>query len=183
MKRPAKERPIEYAHSETLEDLSRLMLYEEVDWGKHKVKELPLVSFGYHNCNAIALSDGRRAGLSHSNPEGTNILYQIEEMVGDFAVEPDKLKAIIVAGLGMENIKKYCRDLYIEVVGPSFQGDSYYNQRDERFFYPRDVLVLPSLREVVIYTHEGRRFRFFDSYSNFPRLRPPGKYFDLNPRS
>lgn len=164
-------RPKDYARPETLRDLSELKLYLEVDQGDSDTSGLSLVSFGYRRCNAIALMNGDKAGLCHTAPEGDNILYDAEKMVEDLGVPPKKLKAILVAGAGMETMEKYCKKLGIEVVN-SYQGDWYYDCDDKRLFYPRDVLLVPSSREVIIYTREGKIHKLFDPFSDFSESKP-----------
>lgn len=159
--------PIGYARPETLEDLSKLKkLYLEVGWGDSDISTLPLISFGYHDCNAIALLNGEKAGLCHTVPDGTNILSDLKKMVEGLKVPAKELKAILVAGMGMETMEKYCKRLRIEVVN-SYQGDWYYDDKDRMLFYSRDVLVVPSSREVLIYTRKGKIHRLFDSFLDY----------------
>jgi len=159
-----RKRPIDYARPETLKDLSKISLYLEVDWGDSDVSKLPLVSFGYHHCNAIALLNGEKAGLCHIGPGGIDISSCLKDMIEDLEAQPKKLKAILVAGAGMKTMEKHCKNLGINVVD-SYQDDWYYNYEYGMLFYPRDVLLLPSSREVIIYANKGNIPKLFDSCS------------------
>ncbi len=161
MERSEKTKPIDYARSETLEDLSKIELYLEANPRNPEVSEFPLVSFGYRSCNAISLSNGRKVGLCHI--DGNDISYNLDKMVKDFGVPLNELKAIPVAGSGMKKMKESCKDFGIDVVN-WYQDDYHVDDSGEMIFYPRDVLVIPSLKEVIIYTQKGRVYKLFDSY-------------------
>ncbi len=162
-----KERSIDYARPETLEDLDKIKLYWKVGEGGSGVSMLPQVSFGCGYCNAIAILNGSEGGLSHTNSDNDSILYHLDKMIGDFDVPPRKLKAIPIAGKGMENLKKCCKKRRIEVVN-EYQGDRYFDSMERMFYYTRDILLIPSWKEVIIYTDKGRISRFFDSPSELP---------------
>ncbi|MCK4335445.1 MAG: hypothetical protein KAW40_01845 [Candidatus Aenigmarchaeota archaeon] len=163
--------PKDYARPETLKYLDKIKLYWEVGKGDSGVSMLPQVSFGYGYCGAIALLNGREGGLSHTDSDDGNILYHLDKMIGDFDVPPEELKAIPIAGKGMETLKRCCKDRGIKVVN-EYQGDWYFDHLERMFYYPRDVLLVPSLREVIIYTREGKIHKLFDPFSDFSESKP-----------
>lgn len=167
--------PLDVARYHVVADLQKIGTYHEVGREDCSVKEIPLVSFGYHSCNAIALSDGNKIGLSHMGPSRHYVEGYLYDMAKDFGLDKEELKprshsvleAIPICGIGMGNIKKHCKNLGIEVVN-EFQDEWYYDYSDQRRFDPRHVLVFPKSREVWIYTQKGMKKRSFGKFPQNP---------------
>lgn len=149
------------ARAETLSDLEKLNVYEEVDWGYGKVSRNPLVSFGHVLCNALVFYYNGIAALSHIIPEDkkgntlTILNYSIDQIIKEMEALPHQVKAMVIGGKDPEKVRKYCQDKGVEVVF-LFQDDMYRDSKGVLKTHSRDVLVIPNSKEVRIYTHKGR---------------------------
>jgi len=145
-------------HQQTLDALLEIKDYEEVPVDDYRVSYDPLVSFDYCFCRAVVLKRGNLYGLSHilPNPHCLDPSHHIDGMLHEMRHELEKPKAIIVAGGGPDQIRDYCKSKSIEVV------DSYYGEKeiDGRFYY-RDIIIMPSLGEILIYTQDEKIVKKF----------------------
>ena len=142
------------ARSHTLKDLSKFKDYKEVFPGQYLVSKLPLISFSYHYCSAIALiklEEEKLVGLSHLLPS-VDSSQSISNMVKEMGGEPQKLKAIIVTGANPDNIAKYCEEEKIEIVGRYEKEHPPFSSFDYHKVYQRDIILNPFSEQVLIYT-------------------------------
>ena len=120
----------------------------EVKWGDCAVSSEPMGSFGYSGCRALVFQNGKHMGLSHIWKTDTPpmIRHYVKGMLGH--ADPADVMAFISAGLRPECAVESCREFEIPVVGT--------NNDEENPYWYRDVIVVPSTREVFIYSEKGK---------------------------
>lgn len=128
---------------ETSEFLSNLRSYETVHWGYSRVSSLPLASFGYTTCRSIILANGKKAGLSHIRPSENPEPF-LASMLEELGCRTPEASAILVYGYYPRQLLECCREYNIEIVD-EHDGDGRFKRR-------RDVIVIPSLREVAVFS-------------------------------
>ena len=104
------------------------------------VSEAPIYSYGYYNCRALILVQGRRAGLSQMTPDadvGAFLKFMLKSFergeVGAYIVE-----ARMKYSMDLESV---CRAYGVKVLGRFFRTDPSCSQC---------VLVLPKRKEVRV---------------------------------
>ncbi len=134
-----------------------------------KISELPLISSGYYNCNAVVLFGDKLAALSHySKRYQKDINGYVEEMVMEMKKKgEDNLVAVIIGG-DEEHFSKNAvvlRELGIPIT------NLYCDNYPEKCAVPvgdaeaKDLVVIPTTREVFMMTHKTRRFFNLSPYS------------------
>jgi len=147
---------IEQARQETLNDLNKLETCLMVEEEGLLVRDLPMVSFGYRFCSALILRKGERMLLSHIRP--TNYITEgyIEVGIDMMGKEISELTAMAVGGKYKDFIQQRCDQKGLKL------AEGYLDERreEEMFrekpFHSRDIIVIPALAEVWIYTHKGK---------------------------
>ena len=128
-----------------------------VEWGSQDVSSSPLCSDGYVSCRAVALFNGALNGLAHIYPYDSPQKY-LDKMLSHFGHDTSSIGAAVV-----EADRKYGMDL--RVVLPRDYGipvQAYFagawdESGNSRIVYPRDVLTIPSSREVIIFIRGERK--------------------------
>lgn len=138
------------ALSETKIDLAHIPEYNEVGVNDYGISEIPIVSCGYFFCGAVMIRKGRLVGLSHFTSDNDPGEF-IDKMVGEMGDNQEGLKAMFVTAGSPDRFEKAFQDRRIRIV------NRYIGERTEKgFSYQKDIVVKPSLSEVLIYTR-GKR--------------------------
>jgi hypothetical protein len=139
------------AKLETKKDLKNVAKHSIVNTGFSDVEEIPIVSFGFYGCNALVLfskeKNHPKAALAHIS----TLCYppiHIKWMLKRIDAEARSLEAIIVTGVYDMNLEEHCKEYGISV-----------KEKIQDASFGRDVMVIPSLKEIRIYTDNGKIVR------------------------
>jgi len=136
------------AAADCLKNIGR---YKIIRGGRTSVSKKPLISFGYYNCNSVILYDGMKMGLSHIGPTRDPEKY-ILGMIRKMDSHP---RAIIVRGYYSKGEEeRVCENLDLAI-------ERIFDYKNEglREETRKDILVIPTTREVLIFTDTNREFR------------------------
>ena len=101
--------------------------------------------------------NGKEAGLAHIYPDiagdGDLEILDANDLINEMRTAPELLRAMVIGVEGLDEIVGYCQAEGIKV--ESVFHDDYFSERHIHC-HPRDIVVVPSLREVFIYTHKGK---------------------------
>lgn len=136
-------------NEKTKEHIAKLGSYEIVEEACNKVSNKPLASFEFSNCKGIALFNRLYVSLAHIYSIGDSHPHHIDEMLQKMECCNEGLQAIVLARRKRElrKITDYCKNNGIAVVG-QYQKPFY----NAEFWRKKDMIVIPSTREVFIYT-------------------------------
>lgn len=144
---------IAIARRSTRRILDTFESYSEVGWERWNVSDHPLVSFGYTVCKALALVNCSMAGLAHFwGPyvdERTVVERYVDRMLADLHVDPSDCSGVVI-GPSPHIIEYYCKERGIHLSDTIVPEDH---------TKKRDVIVIPSRREILLFGEDSRRIR------------------------
>jgi hypothetical protein len=124
-----------------------------------EVSEKPLYSVGYYFCRAVILKGDQSKGLPHILP-WHNPLHYILRMIDKMRPFPKEFKAITVDVDCHDLDDKYpfsleecCNRLGIEIVD-RYLGKYFLNEEGKPRTYQKDILVRPTLDQVLVYSQD-----------------------------
>jgi hypothetical protein len=124
-----------------------------------KVSDQPMASKEFYTCQGLVLLDGTMAGLAHVYA-GHNAKGYIRKMLKAFGEDASSLKAIVmdsyISQWEEHDLGKACEKFGIKVI-ETVKHDSIEDHDGNFKPLRRDILVVPSRKEVTIYSEKGRQ--------------------------
>lgn len=138
-------------------DLSEFYGSWEVMTDDYSVWNNPVYSVDFWCCQGIALIGQERIGLAHVLPK-SSAKPKLEGMLERFGSEKI-LGAVILESpwnfRGYRMIQEDCNDYGIDILKTYHQEERFSPELGREIMDARDMLVIPSLKEVRIYSENG----------------------------
>ena len=130
--------------------LLQLKAYDEVGLGAFKVGKNPLVSCEYANCSALVIKKDDILALAHFYPKQECALKGLAEELG---VELRGLEGFLIGG-SLSNLTREAEEAGLKI--RESWVDDWCGRKDMKYYYPRDIIIVPAAGEINIFTHKGR---------------------------
>ena len=137
----------------TKNDLAEISYYEEVPWFSFKTSDKPLASFKYGCCSAVIVYLNGYMGLAHMG-HGNKSEHYLNGMLSDENLKNATKAMVLATGKEVDRIVIDCNMRGLEVI----VDFNYENSENNGI----DVIVVPELKEVNIYTKAGKLTKYFE---------------------
>ncbi len=139
---------LDFAQERTLRHVQFLSPIE-VNWQGLSVTDKPMATYGIGSCRATILYYNGVMGLSHiyssSNPKG-----HIKTMLDILGGKSEEISAMVVAGENVRSVESCLNEYGVKIVNRMIEGSQ-----------SKDVIVIPSRKEVRLYTKNSSSIHYF----------------------